>query len=81
VYFWGIHNQIELELLILKHCKKFGFEFKMSDVHKMTTSMNKVPEELKLHSLTFIYLGARVYQMADNVVAFPISLINNFKWV
>lgn len=72
-YFWASHNQAELDLLILKHGKKLGFEFKLSDAPKITTSMRIAIEDLKLDSLTVIYPGNRAYQLANNIDVVPLE--------
>src|SRR5258706_4303435 len=35
VYFWGTHNQAELDLLLLKDGKSIGYEFKVSDAPRV----------------------------------------------
>ncbi|MDI9635899.1 DUF4143 domain-containing protein, partial [Geitlerinema splendidum] len=56
-FFWAIHNQAELDLLIIKEGKKIGFEIKYMDAPKITRSMHTALETLDLDSLTVIYPG------------------------
>lgn len=77
-YFWRSHNQAELDLLILKNGKKFGFEFKMSDAPKMTASLRKVSEELDLHALTIIYPGTREYRLNEKILVLPVTKVRDF---
>ena len=49
VYFWGVHEQMELDLLIFEGTKKLGFEFKYSDTPQCTRSMHQTLELLQLH--------------------------------
>lgn len=53
-YFWATHADAELDLIIFKNGKRFGFEFKYSDSPKITKSMRIALDDLKLDSLTII---------------------------
>lgn len=53
-YFWATHADAELDLIIFKNGKRFGFEFKYSDSPKITKSMKIALTDLKLDSLTII---------------------------
>jgi predicted AAA+ superfamily ATPase len=66
-YFWGTHNQAELDLLIVKGDKKIGFEFKYQDAPKLTPSMKIAFEDLRLNQLTVIYPGSIAYSLTDNI--------------
>jgi uncharacterized protein len=56
-YFWGIHNQAELDLLIVQGTTRLGFEFKFSKSPKLTPSMRIAYETLNLEKLFVIYPG------------------------
>lgn len=66
-YFWGIHAQAELDLLIIKDGKKLGFEFKFSDAPKLTSSLEIAEELLELDKLTIIYPGRTAYSLSKKV--------------
>lgn len=66
-YFWGIHSQAELDLLIIKDGKKMGFEFKHSSGPKLTKSMQIAQEALNLSSLTIIYPGDKSYPLSETI--------------
>ncbi|OGT57994.1 MAG: hypothetical protein A3F14_03495 [Gammaproteobacteria bacterium RIFCSPHIGHO2_12_FULL_43_28] len=53
-YFWATHADAELDLIIFKNDKRFGFEFKYSDSPKITKSMKIALSDLKLDSLTVV---------------------------
>ncbi|MCC8467377.1 MAG: hypothetical protein LN589_01315 [Rickettsia endosymbiont of Eriopis connexa] len=55
-YYWGIHQEGDLDLFIRHKGLKLGFEFKFSDAPTLTSSMNKAIEYLKLDELFVIYL-------------------------
>lgn len=69
VYFWGIHSQAELDLLIIKNGKKYGFEFKYSDNIQINGSMKAAIEYLKLDELTIIYPGNKNYRLSEKIKA------------
>ena len=67
-YFWAIHNQAELDLLIVQGSKRLGFEFKFSQVPKVTTSMQIAIKELQLDILTVIYPGDKTFYLQANII-------------
>lgn len=68
-YFWGVHAQHELDLLIVRGGKKQGFEFKFSDVITVTKSMHESLETLDLDTLTIIYPGTKTYNLTNKIIA------------
>lgn len=68
-YFWGVHQQGELDLLIIKNNKRFGFEFKHTDSPKITASMQFAFRTLNLNQLTLIYPGKHNFLLAENIRA------------
>lgn len=68
-FFWATHGHAELDLLIIKGNKKFGFEFKYTDTPKMTPSMKIALEHLELDRLFLIYPGDVKVTLASRVEA------------
>jgi predicted AAA+ superfamily ATPase len=66
-YFWGVHNQGELDLMIIKDGKKLGFEFKFSESAKLTPSILMAMEYLKLDSINVIVPTKANYPLAPRV--------------
>jgi len=66
-YFWGVHGQAELDLLLFIQGKKRGFEFKFSDHPSMTKSMQLAIELLSLDQFTVIVPGNESYPLASNI--------------
>lgn len=66
-YFWGIHEQCELDLLLLKDGKRLGFEFKYKDAPQYTISLRRAMELLNLDKLTIIYPGKISHIVEANV--------------
>ncbi|MBS0286542.1 MAG: ATP-binding protein [Proteobacteria bacterium] len=66
-YFWATQADAELDLLILKDGKKLGFEFKYSDLPKVTKSMHIALSDLHLEQLVVIYPGDKQYQPHEKI--------------
>ncbi len=66
-FFWGIHSQAELDLLLFQDGKRLGFEFKYNDAPTLTTSMKNAMEHLALDQLKVIYPGNKSYLLADKI--------------
>jgi len=72
-YFWATHTGAELDLLILKHGKRVGVEFKRTDAPALTRSMQIAMQDLKLDALYAVYPGDRRYRLADRIEAVPLA--------
>ncbi len=72
-YFWGVHNQGELDLLLFKEGKRLGFEFKYGDAPRLTSSMTFAQEHLKLDQLTVIYPGKSQYALTTDISVFGLE--------
>lgn len=68
-YFWAVHNQAELDLLLIKAGKRLGFEIKYSDAPKCTKSMQQARELLQLDSLTVIIPGKEEFPLGEGIQA------------
>ena len=74
-YFYGTHRGAELDLLLLRRGRRWGFEFKCADAPRTTKSMRVVVDDLKLEHLWVVYPGDREYPLADAVTALPLKKI------
>lgn len=72
-YFWATHNGAELDLLMLKHGKRVGVEFKYADAPVLTPSMRIALADLALDALYVVYPGERRYALAPKVQAVPLG--------
>jgi hypothetical protein len=66
-YFWGVHSQGELDLLILRGTKRLGFEIKYTDQPKMTPALRSIAETLRLDSLEIVCPGRADYRIDKGV--------------
>jgi len=76
VYFWSVHNQADLDLLIFKGGKRLGFEIKYTDTPTVTRSMHTALEDLKLDSLTIVHPGDRRFSLAERIEAVGLTASN-----
>jgi hypothetical protein len=72
-YFWATHTGAELDLLMFKHGKRVGVEFKYMDAPRLTPSMRVAMTDLKLDALYVVYPGDRRYALAERIEAVPLS--------
>lgn len=70
-YFWAVHQQAELDLLLIKGGKKLGFEIKYTDRPQLSASMLKAYEYLKLDKLILLYPGPNQFPLSNNILAIP----------
>jgi len=76
-FFWAVHAQSELDLLIIKDGKRLGFEIKYSQAPGLTDSMRTSFDTLHLDSLTVVVPGDLYYPLADNIEVRGLKAINS----
>lgn len=67
-FFWSTQAGAELDLLIIKHDKRIGFEIKYTDAPRITKSMHIALEDLKLDQLIVICPGSEQYPLAEKIM-------------
>lgn len=67
VYFWATHAGAELDLMLIRHGKRWGFEIKYADAPRLTKSMSIAKRDLKLKHLWVVYPGDRTYSLAEGI--------------
>lgn len=81
-YFWATHADAELDLLIIKNGKRFGFEIKYSRTPKMTRSIHVVLKDLKLEKLFVIYPGEKNFPLNEKVEVYGAEhFLKNFAQI
>jgi hypothetical protein len=66
-YFWSVHSQGELDLMIVKDGRRRGFEFKFADSPKLTPACRMALEHLKLEQLTLVCPGDASHELDGGV--------------
>jgi uncharacterized protein len=74
-YFWSVHSQGELDLMIVKDGIRLGFEFKFADSPKMTSAGRMALEHLKLDQLTLVCPGNAAHELESKVQVRGLSRI------
>jgi predicted AAA+ superfamily ATPase len=74
-FFWATHAGAELDLLIVRGRRRFGFEFKRTVSPTVTHSMRVALEDLKLARLDVIHAGDKSYPLAPRIRAVSLSRI------
>lgn len=68
-YFWASQAGAELDLLVMRNGKRFGFEFKYADAPAMTKSMHTARADLRLEHLWVVHPGDEEYLLQDRATA------------
>ena len=76
-FFYATRRGAELDLLLLRRGRRWGFEFKCADAPRTTKSMHVVIEDLGLEHLWVIHPGDRTYPLTDAVTALPLKRVRD----
>ncbi len=71
IYFWGVHAQGELDLLLIKGGKRFGFEVKYADSPKRSAIQKTAHDTLGLESLVIVNPGKADYPLEPGIRVTP----------
>ena len=78
-FFYATQRGAELDLLLLRHGRRWGFEFKCTDAPRTTKSMHVVTKDLDLEHLWVLYPGDQEYPLADAMTALPLKNIHTLQ--
>jgi len=67
VYFWGVHNQGELDLLLIREGRRLGFEIKYTDAPRRSPAQKLALECLRLDRLDIVCPGSNHYPLDEKV--------------
>ncbi len=76
-YFYRTQRGAELDLMLLRSGRRWGFEFKCSDAPRTTKSMHIVMKDLGLEHLWVVYPGDLEYPLADGINAMPLKRVHS----
>jgi predicted AAA+ superfamily ATPase len=62
-YFWATHQNAEIDLLVVRGRKRFGFEIKRTSAPRMTASMHIAKSDLKLKRVDLIHAGDHTFEL------------------
>lgn len=72
-FFWATHAGAELDLLVIRGRRRWGFEIKRTSAPTITPSMKIALDDLKLQRLYVVHAGEHTFDMARNVRAVALS--------
>lgn len=72
-YFWATHGGGELDLLVVRGRKRWGFEVKRTSSPTITPSMRTALSDLKLQRLFVVHAGEHSFDMAKNIRAIALG--------
>ena len=78
-YFYATQRGAELDLMLLRRGRRWGFEFKCTDAPRTTKSMHVVMEDLGLEHLWVLYPGDRVYPLTEAITAMPLKSVDEIQ--
>lgn len=68
-YFWATHAGAELDLLVLRGTRRYGFEVKRTTAPRFTRSLRSAFESLRLDRLDVLHAGEATFPLAEGVRA------------
>ncbi|MCF7849871.1 MAG: DUF4143 domain-containing protein, partial [Kiritimatiellales bacterium] len=66
-YFWSTYNGAELDLLLMRQGKRYGFEFKYADAPSTSRSMHIAIDTLQLDRLCVVHPGKTDYPLTEKI--------------
>ena len=66
-FYWATHGGAEVDLLVFRGGKRYGFEFKYADAPRTTKSMRVAMEDLGLERLWVLYPGETDYALDERI--------------
>ena len=78
-YFWATHAGAEIDLVIRRGGKLYGFEFKVSEKPAVTTSMIIALQDLGLEKICIVYPGDLSFPLRDKIEALGYSQLPTFR--
>lgn len=72
-YFWATQQGAELDLLLFRNGKRYGFEIKHQDAPRSTRSMHIARADLGLEQLVVVYPGATAYSLGEGIEVMPLA--------
>ncbi|QDU57515.1 ATP-binding protein [Aeoliella mucimassa] len=79
-FFWATHAGAELDLLVVRGRKRWGFEIKRTSSPSITPSMRTALTDLKLQRLFVVHAGEHSFDMAKKIRAIALTdLLDELK--
>lgn len=72
-HYWAVHSGPELDLVVPRGGRLYGFECKFGDAPTVTPSMRAAMAELELERLFVVYPGARTFELEERITAVALT--------
>lgn len=74
-YYYKTHGGAEVDLLLLRNGRRFGFEFKFQDAPRPTKAMHVVMADLRLDYLYVVCPGVERYPLHERIEVVPLQAV------
>ena len=78
-YFYRTQRGAELDLMLVRRGRRWGFEFKCTDAPRTTKSMHIAIADLGLEHLWVVYPGSLEYPLGKKITALPLSSVRELR--
>ena len=78
-YFYRTRRGAELDLMLVRRRRRWGFEFKCTDAPRTTKSMHIAIADLGLEHLWVVYPGSLEYPLSENITALPLTSVHELR--
>lgn len=72
-HFFKTHAGAELDLMLIRGGRRYGFEFKYQDAPRTSRSMHTIIENLNLERIWIVYPGDKAYPLGERIDVVPLS--------
>ena len=76
--FWATHGGAEIDLVVERGGKRYGFEFKVTEKPSVTHSMTRAQEDLGLKTVYLVYPGELSFPLRDGMETLGYARIPEF---
>lgn len=74
-WFWATQQGAELDLLVVRGGRRYGFEMKRTVAPEITKSMRIAMDDLRLERLAVIHAGERTFELGDRIRAVALKRV------
>lgn len=79
-FFWGTHGGAEIDLVVERGGKRYGFEFKVTEKPGVTHSMTIARADLDLATVYLVYPGELSFPLRDGMAALGYARLPGFRF-
>ena len=79
-FFWGTHGGAEMDLIVERGGKRYGFEFKVTEKPSVTHSMTIAQADLELDKVYLVYPGELSFPLREKMETLGYAKIPEFKF-